>query len=275
MADKPKKKVVRAEPAASSKSTKSSKSSGATKAEWKPTAEAKGKATQLRIFAWILWILAIAGEAYAIFFILKKNEPNMTMLYIAIGVIAVLAFVGNILWKNANKLDPAHRSEPFKFWVQNQLGAIITLIAFLPLIIFILMNKDISQKDKTIATIVAAVVGAIVLFGSGITYNSPSVEKQTALIEDLTGGDYVYWTKSGEVYHLCDSVSAVNLDSADGQIYEGSVGKAFDEGKSRLTLQVESELNQCGYPVPENIDAIVEEVRHQADAEDAEMAPAE
>ncbi len=260
MAEKGKKKVVRS--ASKSDGSKSTKGKTA-KANWKPSAEAKGKATKFRVIAWILWILAIAGEAYAIFFILKKNEPDMTMLYIAIGVIGVLAFVGNILWKKANELDPARRDEPAKFWIQNQLGAIITLIAFIPLIIFILMNKDIDQKDKTIATIVASVVAAVVFFGSGITYDSPSVEKQASLIEELTGENLVTWVDGGAVYHVCSDVDDVNRESADDTIYQGTVGKAHDEGKDRLTLEVESELAVCGYEIPENIDEIVEQVRNQ------------
>lgn len=269
MAEKPKKKVVRVP---STESDGSKKTGGSKAASWTPTPEAKSKATRFRVIAWILWILAIAAEAYLIFVELSKNEPNMTFVYVGIGVIAVLAFVGNILWKKSNQLDPAKRSEPFKFFVQNQLGAIVTMIAFLPLIFFILTNKNLEQKDKTIATVVAGVAFLAVFFGSGITYDSPSVEKQALLIEELKGENLVSWVEGGSVYHICSDVDDVNRESADGTIYEGTVGKAHDEGKERLTLEVESELIACGYEVPENIGEIVQQVRNQKAELEAEKA---
>lgn len=55
------------------------------------------------------------------------------------------------MWKAANRHDPASRAEPFRFFVQNQLGAIITLIAFLPLIVLIPMEKNMVPKNKQIA----------------------------------------------------------------------------------------------------------------------------
>ena len=35
----------------------------------------------------------------------------------------------------------------------------------------------------------------------------------------------------------------------------------MEAGKSRLTLELQSELKKCGLPVPENIDAIVDAIR--------------
>ncbi|NKF33718.1 hypothetical protein HER21_45665, partial [Pseudomonas sp. BGM005] len=55
-------------------------------------------------------------------------------LLVLLVVIAVLAITGSILWKKANRLDPARKSETVRFFVQNQLGAIIAIVAFLPLI---------------------------------------------------------------------------------------------------------------------------------------------
>lgn len=218
--------------------------------KWKPTPEAKGRATRLRVIAWILWLLAIAGEAATAIWLLK-DPINMVYLIGAIVVIGILASVGSTLWKKANRADPAHRSQAFRFWVQNQLGVIMTLLAFVPLIILIFMNKDMDGKQKGIAGAVAVVVALIATFAFGASYNSPSVEQyteETQRVIELTGEDLVYWTKEGEVYHLCEQASAVNLESEDNTIYSGTVGDAHAAGKERLTLQVEQELNQCGLP---------------------------
>ncbi len=258
------KKVVRAK-----RTTKNSASGGGTGRVFTPTAEAKKKATMLRVWAWILWILAIGGEAAAIFWLLRQDPVNMTYLIAAIVVVGILAIAGSLLWKRANRLDPASRAQAFRFFVQNQLGAIVTIIAFVPLIVLILLNKDMSKKDKTIAGTVGAIVFLIAAY-FGVDFNPPSQEAaaqglscaqlsadipaeevevcntDVATVTQLTGDDEVFWTKEGQVYHLCEDASAVNLQSADNKIYAGTVADAITAGKDRLTLQVDQEVTQCG-----------------------------
>jgi len=82
------------------------------------------------------------------------------------------------MWKAANKQDPARESEPFRFFVQNQLGAIVTLIAFVPLIVLIFMDKDMDPKNKKIAGGVGVVLAAIAAL-IGVSYHPPSVEQYT------------------------------------------------------------------------------------------------
>lgn len=259
------KKVVRVEPQAPSQP---SQPGGGT---WKPTPESKGQATTFRIIALVLWALAIAGEVFAIFWLLKQSPINLTLLIIAIVVIGVLAVIGSLLWKRANQLDPASTSEPVRFFIQNQLGYILAIVAFLPLIVMILMNKNMDQKQKGIATavgIVALVIAALF----GISFNPPSVEQyaqtavpqanqtalpqfpeESAVIIQYTGKDLVFWTKEGSVYHLCEKVSDLQRESKDNTIYSGTVAQAHAAGKSRLTLKVAEELKQCGInvtPIP-------------------------
>ena len=93
-------------------------------------------------------------------------------------IIAIFAIAGSLMWKAANKHDPASKSEPFKFFVQNQLGAIITLIAFLPLVVLIFMDKDMDPKNKKIAGGVGVVL-AVVATLFGVSYSPPSVEQYT------------------------------------------------------------------------------------------------
>ncbi len=225
---------------------------------WKPTPEAKSKATRLRIFAIVLWLLAISAEVFASVWVWKRDWKgdeatlNMVVLIAAIVVIAVFAIAGSLLWKRANKADPASRAEPVRFFIQNQLGVIISIVAFLPLIVLIFTNKNMGGQQKTIAGVIGIV--ALVVAGLASAEFAPSSVEQytteTQRVIELTGQDQVFWTKSGEVYHLCEAASAVNLESKDNTIYSGTVGDAHANGKDRLTLQVEQEMKQCGYEMP-------------------------
>ena len=238
------KKVVRAE----SKGT----DTGAAKppsTDWKPTAEAGGQAKRFRLIAAGLWALAIGGELFGIFYVLDQDPVKMWMLIGLIVLVGALAMGGSFLWKKANRLDPASESETVRFFIQNQLGAIITVIAFLPLIVLIFTNENMDKRQKTIAgSIGIAVMLAATLFG--VDLDSPSKEQyasEEAAVISATGENLVYWTKFGEVFHLCEDVSAVNRESSDNTIYSGTVAEAHADGKDRLTKQVESERRQCGF----------------------------
>lgn len=243
----PKKKVVRVE---SDPETRGETSEA--DPTWTPTAEAKSKATKLRLVAAALWLLAIAGEAYAIFGVLNADDVNMVLLIALIMVIGLLAIGGSLLWKKANRLDPARRSEPTRFFVQNQLGAIITAVAFLPLLVLILLNKDMSGREKALAGGIGVAVMLIAGY-FGVDTDSPSVEQyteETNTVEDIVGENLVYWTKDGNVFHLCAEASDVNRESKDGKIYEGTVAEAHEAGKDRLTKKIEQEKRECGFDEP-------------------------
>jgi len=135
--------------------------------------------------------------------------------------------VGSMIWKKANRLDPASKKDKTRFFIQNQLGAIISIIAFLPLVILIFTDKDLSGKQKGIvgAIAIVALVGAGLLSAD---FNPPSVEQYTDQInqvESLTGQNDVYWTKSGTHYHLYADCYTINRD-ATTEIYEGTVQQA-------------------------------------------------
>ena len=292
------KKVVRVEVDSSAEANRSSSESGAgASTNWKPSAEAKGQATGLRVGAWALWAAALVGEGLAIYWLVWLEPFKAAAsapwyldadiaLWLLLGMlvgIGLLAVAGSQLWKKANRLDPAKKSEPFRFFVQNQLGAIVTMVAFVPLIILIFLNKDMDGKQKGIAGGVGIVL-LVVATLLGISFNPPSVEQYanegqigeyTAIVQELTGEDYVTWTASGEVYHLCLDASAVNLDSADGAIYEGTVDAAHADGKAGLTLQVDQELDQCGLPEPENLDELEAEIRELRESVETETATVE
>jgi hypothetical protein len=148
--------------------------------EWRATHGQKSAAKRLRIFAALSWIVAIGTEIAGVVLLRqhKFDHGNLPLLIGLLVVIAIFAIAGSLMWKAANKHDPASKSEPVKFFVQNQLGAIITVLAFLPLIVLIFMDKDMDPKNKKIAGGVGAVL-AVVATLIGVDFNPPSVEQYT------------------------------------------------------------------------------------------------
>lgn len=259
---------------------------------WKASEADKKSAGTKRLIAWILWIVAIVIEGVAIWYLLTQvrgtnvdGEPIPQpdwLIWALIGVfviIGALTIIGSQLWKAANQADPASRQDGFRFFVQNQLGAFIPIIAFLPLIIVILLNKNIDGKTKGIAGAVGVVL-LIVASLLGIEWNPNSQEGETqgqivaegqsdeyaAIVVALTGEDNVAWTPAGKVYHLCTDASAVQRESAANEIRVGTVADAHADGKIGLTLQVDQELDQCGLPEPGNLDELEAEIRELRDA---------
>jgi hypothetical protein len=147
---------------------------------WAATQGQKDAAKRLRIFAWLAWIVAIGGEIAGIYLLRlhKFDNGNLPLLIGILVGIAVFAIAGSMMWKAANKHDPASRADAAKFFVQNQLGAIMTLIAFLPLIVLILMDKDMDPKNKQIAGGIGAVLAVLATL-LGVNFKPPSVEQYT------------------------------------------------------------------------------------------------
>ena len=148
--------------------------------EWRATHDQKSAATRLRIFAAIAWLIAIGTEIAGVVLLRqhKFDHGNLPLLIGLLVVIAVFAIAGSLMWKAANKHDPARESDKARFFFQNQLGAIITVIAFLPLIVLIFMDKDMDPKNKKIAGGIGVVLAAVAAF-IGVDFNPPSVEQYT------------------------------------------------------------------------------------------------
>lgn len=215
--------------------------------------EAKGKAKQLRLFAFLAWIVAIAAEVFAILKLI--SDEMLVWLIVAIVGILALAITGNLLWKKANRLDPASEKNQFKFFVQNQLGVIMSVLAFLPLVILIFANKDASKKTKGIAGAVAIV--ALLAAGiTGIDFNPPSIEKYTQQINEQSdivsqlnnGVDHVYWTPAGNKLHLYEDCQHIrNSDVSDGTVKQAWEARGIDNNEICKTCMnrsaKEKELN--------------------------------
>lgn len=237
-----------------------------------PTPEAKAQATRSRIIALALWAVAIILELVAIFWVMRPSFDELAAsngfpqwrwytLLAFIGVIGILAVVGSVLWKKANHLDPASRNEPVRFFIQNQLGAFIALLAFLPLIVMIFMNKDMNAKQKNIAG-AAGIIVALAATVLGIDFKPLSQEQaavESQVVTQLVGQDLVWWTAGGKVVHLCQGAS--DIANASTAISSGPVADAFGAGKEGITLQLGRELAQCNLPVPANLPDIEQWVR--------------
>jgi hypothetical protein len=242
----------------------------------KASPEAKKKAFSYRIFAAILWALAIALEMVGIFYILKRPEMNNFMVWLigAIIVIGILAIAGSQFWKKANHFDPASEKDKVRFFVQNQLGVIITIIAFLPLIILIFLNDDMKGSQKAIAGTIGIVVMAITGLLS-VDWDPSSQEKMTeqdSIVWQFSDGGYVYWVEKGSVYHLC-AYKDTNLngtrdctDAEQTECTENDIINAFSRGSSeirRTSLQEAHDngmhrlsmygFSECGYDENEPI----------------------
>ncbi|MDR1798644.1 MAG: hypothetical protein LBR19_01960 [Bifidobacteriaceae bacterium] len=239
--------------------------------------EMKGKARTLRLVAVVLWVLAIGAEAFAIFDVLKRDPVSLALLIGVIALDLVLAVAGSFLWKRSNKLDPASRQDKVRFFVQNQLGAIIAIIAFVPLVILTLTNKNLDGKQKGIAGAVAG-VALVIAVALGIDWNPTSTEDlseqvKVASIEEscqaaaqalggedaaevtrindmcvadsntavqVNGTNLVYWTKSGTVYHYFDDCPHINSVRTD-ELFSGTVATALYNDNNKNLERVDKD----------------------------------
>jgi uncharacterized membrane protein len=256
--------------------------------EWRATHGQKSAATRLRLFAALSWIIAIGTEVAGIVLLRqhKFDHGNLPLLIGLLVVIAIFAIAGSLMWKAANKHDPASKADPARFFFQNQLGAIITVIAFLPLIVLIFMDKDMDPKNKKIAGGVGAVLAVAATF-IGIDFNPPSVEQYTQdmnkcaaeikasqpttdcspevadqakdiardskTVADATQGqDVVYWiapengAKKAATPHVFHICQGVS-PLRGKTVNQGSVTQAYAENATRITKQIPMEQAQCGF----------------------------
>ena len=198
----------------------------------------KKRATTKRIIAVVLWLVAIFFEVIAILRLNGTIEwfSNLSVTtFLIICILLDLAFFipGSLLWKKANHIDPASEKDQVKFWVVNNLGVILAVLAFLPLIIFVLANKDLDKKSKAIVSIVA-VIALLIAGVSSYDFNPVSSEQLAnaeAEVEAVgkkadDGKYYVYWAPHSKKYHVDPDCPAFSQSET---VYEGTVKQAFEK----------------------------------------------
>ena len=196
-------------------------------------AEEKSKATTLRIVAIILWVLAIGFEVVAILSLMKALYiswlPQMWCMIICIVLDLVCCIIAGLLWKKASFLDPFKKTNnKVGFVILNQLGVIMAVICFLPLIILLFTNKDKMDKKSRIIVTVVAIVALLIAGLCGANFNPISAEEKAAAEEQIT--DTVYWTAFGHKYHLYDTCHTI----ANSEKNPGTVTDAIDAGRTEV-----------------------------------------
>lgn len=231
------KKIKKADgtPASKPAVEKKPKKTENTEVEIKPAKPVKeeGSAVGYRIGAAVLWVAAIVFEILAVLILFGKLAitfmPTLAVVIIALVLDLICVSAGSLLWKKANRIDPASKANKVKFWLWNNMGLIVTAFAFVPFIILSLSNKNADKKTKMIATVVAIIA---LLIGGLVSYdwNPISAEEKDEAIE-VFGDTDVYWTKYGTVYH--SSQDCGHLNHSD-ELIAGTVEQAIEANRTRL-----------------------------------------
>ena len=137
--------------------------------------------------------------------------------------------IGSQLWKKANHIDPASEKNKVKFWLWNNLGTVVSIIAFLPLIIFIFKDEKLDKKSKGILGGIA--IAALAIAGlSSYDWNPVSMEwlelAEKEVLQVSPSGT-VYWAEHSKKYHVDKDCPAFSNSEV---VYEGTVADAFERG---------------------------------------------
>lgn len=200
----------------------------------------KKRATTKRILAIVFWVVAIIFEVIGILRLNGNIEwfSNLSVsAFLIICILLDLAFFipGSLFWKKANHIDPISEKNQVGFWTYNNLGTILSVLAFLPLIIFVLANKDLDKKSKTVVSVVA-VIALLIAGVSSYDFNPVSSEQlERAEQEVLATNNFntnkegipvVYWAPNSKKYHVDPDCPAFSQSET---VYEGTVKQAFEK----------------------------------------------
>ncbi len=187
-----------------------------------------GNALGLRIGALVLWLIAIAVEVVVILLIngiLYLPIDPLISIIIGIAIILILVVIGAFFWKKANKIDPASEKNKVKFYLWNNMGVIAAVLAFFPLVLVLLKDKNLNQTTKKIASVVA-ILALVVASVAAIDFNPVSAEDLEAQREAavLNNDGVAYWTQWGKSYHFDPDCHTLSRSSI---LYEGTIDEAF------------------------------------------------
>ena len=211
----------------------------ATRVEVKNVAASGEEVGSKRTVAVVLWVVAILFEVLAVMSLMQSSplygklplfDPLIWMIvFLVLDLVCVI--IAGQLWKKANHIDPPSEKNAFEFFVKSQLGAILSVIAFLPFVIIALLDKDADKRTKIIAVAVA-LVAMLIGGGTSADFNPVSSEDLEAMQQNAIelGDGTVYWTEHGTVYHLNPNCSHI-INSAN--IYTGDAAAAYEHGLTR------------------------------------------
>ena len=196
------------------------------------TGDPKKRAITRRIRAIVCWIVAIVFEVIGI--LQLTNVINWfsglelsTFLIICIVLDLIFVIIGSLLWKKANHIDPISEENKTKFWLWNNLWVILSVIAFLPLIILVFTNKDLDKKSKKLVGWIA--IAALAIAGlASYDYNpvsSEQLERAEKEVLQVSPSGTVYWATYSKKYHVDKDCPAFSNSET---VYEGTVRDAYE-----------------------------------------------
>jgi hypothetical protein len=195
----------------------------------------KQQAAILRVLAVCMWVFAITAEVMAILILNKwiyTGDSFTTWLIVALAVDLIFVVIGSQFWKKSNRIDPASGKDKLKFWLWNNLGVIVSVIAFLPIIILMLNDKKMDKKVKRIVTVVGA-TALLIAGGTSYEWNPVSLEDAfpAANAQETNIGSEVYWTRFGKKYHLYQDCSSLTRSDT---LFSGTVNDAYEAKRLEL-----------------------------------------
>ena len=198
------------------------------------TGDPQKRATCKRVWAIICWVIAIAFEVIGI---LKLTDvinwfsglDITTFLIICIVLDLIFVIIGSLLWKKANHIDPASEKNKTKFWLWNNLWTILSVIAFLPIIILIFTDKDLDKKSKWLVWWIA--IAALAIAGlASYDWNPVSMEwleRAEKEVLQVSPSGTVYRAEHSKKYHVDQDCPAFSRSET---VYEWTVRDAYERG---------------------------------------------
>jgi len=191
------------------------------------------RATGKRILAAVFWLIAIGFEVLVILTLngsLYIIDNLMIPLIVGIALILIFLVIGSHFWKKANRIDPPSKENKLKFYLWSQMGLIVAVIAFFPLVILLLKNKDLDQTTRKIVVAVA-IVAMLIGGAASVDYTPVSSEDLAqARLESYSIGEEgaTYWTRWGTRYHFDPDCRALARSEI---IFEGTIEEAFEANR--------------------------------------------
>ena len=227
-----------------------------------PKGEPKKRATCKRVLAIICWIIAIAFEVIGILRLTEilnwfsSLEP-LWFLIICLALDLIFVVIGSQLWKKANHIDPASEKNKIKFWLWNNLGTVVSIVAFLPLIISIFKDDKLDKKSKGILGGVA--IAALAIAGlTSYDWNPVSMEwleRAEQEVLQVSPSGTVYWAEHSKKYHVDPDCPAFSNSEV---VYEWTVADAYERWLTDPCRRCIPELEDEEWHTHEDVDSIEE-----------------